>query len=319
MYTLCSKITIEDIFFESITDVKIERSIHKLGAKATIKMPITALLKTSSKPIAEMVEVAEQVNVGDKVAIYLGYNGDLKLEFVGYIKQKNYTQPLELICEDECYTTRNRNVSLSGTQTLEACLKACGLSVRYAVSLTLKNFVVDNKSAVWVLGKLQSDYGLHIFFDMDGHVIASRAYGLSSSRVKYQLRNNVICDDELKYQLASDVPLKIKAICFLKDGTKEEGEIGIEGGAQKTLYFYDVESKEELKALAQQELERYSYDGYEGKLTTFLQPYAEPCMLAELVDEQYSDRNGIYFIEAVEVSFGLSGARRIVEIGIKSN
>ncbi len=319
MYKLCSKIIIGGMSFEGITDVKIERSIHKLGAKATVKMPITALLKTSGEPIAEMVEVAQQIKVGDKISIELGYDENYNEEFVGYIKQKNYTQPLELICEDEYWTTRNRNVSISGTQTLEDCLLACGLLVRHASKLTLKNFVVDDKPVSWVLGKLQSDYGLHIFFDMTGKVIASRAYELSSTAVKYKLRHNVIRDDELKYQLASDMKMKIKAVCYMKDGTKVEGEMGTDGGAQKTLYFYDVESNEELKVLAQQELERYSYDGYQGKITTFLQPYAEPCMLAELIDEQYADRNGTYFIEAVEVSFDTSGARRIVQLGIKSN
>lgn len=308
---------IGSVQLRGITEVHIERSVHKLGAVARIKMPVSALLRTSGTPVAEMVEVASQINVGDEVRIKLGYNEKLELEFVGYVKQKNYAQPLELVCEDEYWTCRNRNVSLSGTQTLEDCLSACGLTVRHAASLTLKNFVVDDKSVAWVLGKLQSDYGLHIFFDMDGKVIASRAFELSSSTVKYKLRTNVIEDNQLKYQLASDVRLKIKAVCYLRDGTSVEGEIGADGGAKKTLYFYDVENVEELKSLAQLELERYSYDGYQGKITTFLQPYAEPCMLAELTDEQYGERNGTYFIEAVEVSFGTSGGRRIVQLGMK--
>lgn len=318
MYKLCSNITIGSVRFEGITDVKIERSIHKLGAKATIKMPITAVLRTSGEPVAEQVEVASQINVGDMVSIELGYDDELKKEFVGYVKQKNYTQPLEIICEDEMWACRNRNVSTFGTQTLEDCLSACGLSVRYVVTLTLKNFAVDDRSVAWVLGKLQTDYGLHIFFDMDGNVIASRAYELSSDTVKYKLRHNVIRDDELKYQLASDVKMKVKAVCYMRDGTKVEGEMGTDGGSAKTLFFYDVESQAELKTLAQQELERYSYDGYEGKITCFLQPYAEPCMLAELIDEQYGERDGTYFIEATEVNFGTSGARRIVSVGMKN-
>ena len=73
-----------------------------------------------------------------------------------------------------------------------------------------------------------------------------------------------------------------------------------------------------MKALAQEELKRYSFDGYRGKIKTFLFPYALPGMVANLEDKVYNERSGDYFIEAVDVLFGMSGTRRIVEIGIKA-
>ena len=69
--------------------------------------------------------------------------------------------------------------------------------------------------------------------------------------------------------------------------------------------------------LAQEELKRYSFDGYRGKIETFLFPYALPGMVAQLEDEVYRERSGSYYIESVDVSFGMGGARRNVEIGIK--
>ena len=122
----------------------------------------------------------------------------------------------------------------------------------------------------------------------------------------------------MKYQLANDVKLKVKAICYYKDGTKIEGEIGEEGGETKTLYYYDVKDAKELKTLAGEELKRYSFDGYRGKIETFLFPFSLPGMVAELDDPVYQERNGTYFIESTEVSFSTQGARRTVELGIKA-
>ena len=140
---------------------------------------------------------------------------------------------------------------------------------------------------------------------------------MQGETVKYRLRYNVIKDDELKYQLAEDVRLKVKAVCYYKDGTKIEGEIGEEGGETKTLYYYDVKDAGELKTLAREELERYRFDGYRGRIETFLAPYALPGMVAQLDDPVYRERGGNYYIESTEVTFGTGGARRKIEIGIK--
>ena len=315
-FILNSKLKIGETLFKGVNNVQIKRSIHSIGATATIRVPVTAVLKAKGKP-ATNIETASAVKKGDKVTIDLGYNGDLKREFSGYVKGINYKTPLEIECEDGFYLTRQKSVTLSGTMTLKDCLKKCGLQILHAVDLTLKNFAIDDKPVSWVLGKLKTDYGLSIFFDMEDKVVAGRFFDLVSDTVKYELRLNTIKDDDLKYQLAADKKLKVKAICYQKDGTKVEAKMGEDGGTTKTLYFYDVEDMAELKMLAEHELKKYSYDGYSGKITTFLQPYAEPCMVASITDPVYGERDGKYFIESTEVRFGTSGARREVSIGIE--
>lgn len=316
MYRLCSEITVAGIRFEGVNDVKVTRSINMVGATAVIRVPVTAVFKQKDEP-GTAIETAKTVKVGDAVGIRLGYNGSFNDEFRGFVKRLNYRTPLEIECEDAFFLSRQKNITLSGTMTLTECLQKCGLDVLHATSLKLKNFVADNRPVSWVLGKLKTDYGLNIFFDMEGKVIAGRAFDVVSGTVKYHLRENVIKDDDLRYQLASDVKLKVKAVCFKKDGTKVEAEIGEDHGVQKTLHFYDVEDLSELKTLAEQELKRYSRDGYDGRIETFLFPYAEPCMTAELSDAMYPDRDGTYYIEGVETTFSTSGARRLVSLGIK--
>lgn len=316
MYILSSEIKVGNKLFDGVNEVTINRSVHLPGATAIIKVPVTAVLKQKDETVTS-IETAKAIHVGDPVVIRLGYGNMMGDEFKGYVRRLNYKTPLEIECEDAFYLARQKSVTLSGTMTLEACLQECGLDVRHAVNLNLRNFVVDNKPVSWVLGKLKTGYGLNVFFDMDGRVIAGRSFDITSSTVKYELRYNVIKDDELKYHLASDVRLKVKAICFKKDGTRVEGEIGSDGGIVRTLHFYDVENTAELKSLAELELKKYSRDGYEGEIETFLFPHAEPCMIANLRDNVYPDRDGLYYIEAVKTTFGMSGARRVVSLGIK--
>lgn len=189
--------------------------------------------------------------------------------------------------------------------TLAAVLKACGLQVGYAATLTLEAFPAGpispwrgswdscRPSTAWRYGSTSR-----------GVSTPASPYKVVGDAVKYRLRYNVVKDDDLKYQRAEDVKLKIKAVCIYKDGTKVEAEIGPKDGTEKKLYFYDVKDQQELAALAAAELKRYSYDGYAGRITAFLQPYAAPCMVAEIEDEVYHERDGRYYIEGVETTYG---------------
>ncbi|MFR9545355.1 MAG: hypothetical protein SNJ29_07230 [Rikenellaceae bacterium] len=319
MFVLCCEIKIGKISFTSVHDVSIKRSLHNTAATAIIKVPVTAVLKYSGEP-STAIETAKAISVGDAVEIKLGYDGTLYTEFVGYVKRLNYKVPLEIECEDEYYLLRSVNCLFSQKKTtLKECLNTVltGIEFGEVVDLTLRNFVINNKPGTWVLSQLKKEYGLIAYFDIDGKLNVGKAHDTQGDTVKYQLRYNVINDDNLQYQNAEDVRLKVKAICYYKDGSKIEGELGVDGGEQKTLYYYDVADAEELKTLAQEELNRYSYDGYKGKITTFLFPYALPGMVASIEDTVYEERGGDFFIESTEVTFSRRGARRVVEIGMK--
>lgn len=320
MFVLSSEISIGSVTFKSVHDVQVKRSIYSLAATAVVKVPVTAVLKHEGEPPTH-IETASVIKAGDAVAIRLGYDGQLQTEFVGYVKRLNYKLPLEIECEDEYYKLRSINCVFSRKETtLKACLNEVLSGIKFGdvADLTLKNFVVNNKPGSWVLGYLKKEYGLLAYFDINGKLYVGKANSVKGETVKYVLRENVIDDKELKYQLAKDIKLKVKAVCYYKDGTKIEGELGEDGGEQKTLYYYDVKDAGELKTLANEELRRYSFDGYRGKIRTFLQPYALPGMVADLIDKTYPDRSGSYFIEAVTTSFGTGGGRRTVEIGIKA-
>lgn len=323
MYVLTCHITIGAASFKSVTEVTIKRSTHQANATALIKVPVTAVVKQEGKDEATKVETAQQINVGDAVSIKLGYDGKLREEFSGFVKRLNFTVPLEIECEDWYWKLRYNNIKMAYPQTtvkqlLNDVLSGTGASVHPAsIDLGLKNTVINNKTGAWVLEKLKSDYGLTVFFTLDGKCFAGKAYELQGSRVKYRLRWNVLKDDDLKYYRAADYKLKIEAKTYDRNGAKLEATVGADGGETKTLWFYSVTDKTQLETLAEQELQRNSFDGYRGKIETFLIPFAEPGMIAEITDPLYKVYGGSYYIESTEVSFGKSGARRKVELGIK--
>ena len=322
MFVLGCHIAIGSATFKAVNNVVIKRSTHAANATAVIKVPVTAVLKQQGKEPTK-IETAQAVNVGDPVTIKLGYDGNLKDEFKGFVKRLNYNVPLEIECEDWYWKLRYINIKKSFAKTtikdlLNAILLGTDASVHPgSIDLSLKNTVINNKTGAWVLEKLKSDYGLTVFFTLDGKLFAGKAYQVKSNTVKYQLRYNVIKDEDLKYYRAADYKLKIEAKSYDKDGTKLEASVGADGGEAKTLWFYNVTDASQLKTLAEQELQRYSFDGYRGKIETFLMPYAEPGMIAAVTDPLYNERSGNYYIESTETRFGTNGARRKVELGIK--
>lgn len=322
MFVLTSHITIGAASFKSVNKVVIKRSTYASNATAIIKVPVTAVVKQEGKE-ATKIETAQQINVGDPVTIKLGYDGNLKDEFKGFVKRINYTVPLEIECEDYYWKLRYTTIKKSYPQTtvkqlLNDVLSGSGASVHPAtIDLGLKNTVINNKTSAWVLEKLKSDYGLTVFFTLDGKCFVGKAYEIKGASVKYKLRWNVLKDDDLKYYRAEDYKLKIEAKTYDRDGAKLEASVGSDGGETKTLWFYNVPDKAHLKTLAEQELQRRSFDGYRGKIETFLIPFAEPGMVAEIEDPLYKVYGGSYYIESTEVSFGTGGARRKIELGIK--
>jgi hypothetical protein len=136
--------------------------------------------------------------------------------------------------------------------------------------------------------------------------------------VKYSLSWNVITND-LTYRNEDDILLQVKAIGITQDNKKVTvDDVGDPDGEQRTLFFYNVSDKAQLKKLAEQELQKLKYTGYEGTIDTFLYPYSEPLMHAELQDPEYGEsRSGTYVIDSVKIQFGAYGARRTVELGVK--
>lgn len=316
-------ITIGNASFTAVNEVVVQRSIHSLGATAVIKVPTTAIYKQDEEKT--MVETAKYFKRGDAVTIKLGYDGDNKIEFKGYLKQINASKPVELECEDALYLLRKKSINKSyKTVTLKNVITEITQNTAITIKsndmpdMELTNFVLKDINAAVALQKIKDDYGISVFFDIENNLYAGLAYKLKGNNVKFELQANVINFDDLKYVIEEDVKLKIKAVSFKPNGEKIEDEFGDGDGEIRTLHFYNIQDKAQLKLLAEQEIKKYKYEGYRGKITLFLTPFSQPCDIAQISDELYPERpSGNYYIESVETTFGMNGARKNVEIGVK--
>lgn len=325
--------------FRCLNACDVEKSIYKIGSRAKIKIPATARLLKDGKYIGSEA-TAKKLERGDRIDIYLGYDADLRLEHTGYIYRVNYTTPVEIECEGfefelrkDCPTKTWRSTNLKevldylvqGTgivmkeqQVLEVKTKTGTLKYKNSLpDVKFTNFVIKaGQTKLQVLQKIKDDYRLSINF-MGTSLWAGLTYTQNLGEVKYRLDWNTIKDNELKYRHADDVKLKVKAVWVKSDNTRTEVEAGDKDGQIRTFFFYNVSGKKELERIAREEMEKYKYSGYEGKITTFIQPYAIPGMVAVLEDKRYNERKGNYYIIGTKVSFGMGGARRMVELGIK--
>lgn len=315
------------IRFKAVNQVTIEKSLDSIQSRAVIRIPVSARLVYADNINTESVQSAKVFNAGDKISIKLGYDETLTDEFEGYIRKINLKTPLEIECEGMDYLLRDnltaktfQNTNLK--QVIEYVIGKELLDSKRIIldqqipAVVMSNYVIPaNLSRLNALQQLKERYGLTVFFHSN-ILYAGLDFVKYMGNVVYSLGVNTPKADELEYQTADDVRLKIKAIHINKDNTKFEAEVGEPDGSQRTLYFYSgVNSIADLKKLAQSQLDKLKYSGYTGKITTFLEPFAAPGMVAEIRDVNYPQRNGKYEIRAVNTTFGINGGRRTIETG----
>lgn len=319
-------ITIGAYTFTRCHEVVIERSTAVVQDIARIKLTLTARIAENGKA-GTTVETAKRFNPGDKVKIRLIYRNVYdKTEFTGYVKRINVGQPLEIVCEDAIYLLRRKNIkkswqSVTLKQVVNEIVKDTGIPVAGNIPLiTLSPFGLNDVDGAFALQKLADEFGLRAYIQPDGALYVGLAYTQQSGFVKYNINgknSNVVSATDLKWRNRDDVKIKIKAISIHNNNTRTEVEIGDEGGAIRTLNFYNIKSQAELTKIAKQKLDELKFDGYEGKITTLLIPQCEPGYKAQLTDSLFDERSGTYYVESVKTTYGTSGTRREVELGIK--
>ncbi|MCW3467641.1 hypothetical protein [Chitinophaga nivalis] len=350
MFKLTCQIIIGSYSFTQVNEVKIKRSIHSFVDTASIKIPATARLHTSGdlKTVSVNNAAASFMNEGDPVEIWLGYNQELQLEFSGFVKRVNAATPCEIECEGYSWPLRRKIIlqNFKG-KTLQAMLEHATADTGIRLSENIPNIklnqcLFENQNGTEVLDWIKKNLFLTVYFS--GNVLyAGLAYvelpqiaqapkegrkpidgklpALTFERekqpVRYDMGWNVIKDDQLKFRKAADVKLQIRAVTFDKNNTPVTASFGDSKDPIRTIFVPYVSAATTLRELAAGKLNELKYDGYEGKITTFLQPFSQPGTEAKITDRQYKEREGTYLLESTEVTFGTGGARRICEVGVK--
>ena len=78
------------------------------------------------------------------------------------------------------------------------------------------------------------------------------------------------------------------------------------------IRYYDVKNRESLILSATETLKDRAYDGVDGSLTTWLDPFVSYGTEAIVEDPDYPNRSGTYFITEVNTTLSSQGAMRQV-------
>ncbi len=311
------------INFKSVNNIEIDYDLDKIGSSAKIKIPSSARLVFYDKtkmPVS--TNTASQFKRGDKISISLGYNSELIEEFTGFIYRLDLGTPLVIECEGyEFQLRRACDTKTWRSTTLKDILSYLveGTDIDLSVDipeLNISSYVIPkNINRLEALRRLKENFGLTVVF-YNNILYAGLDYTSELGDVIYKIGVNTLKDNELKYQYADDVKIRLTAIEIEKNNSRIKVEIGDSDGELRTHFFYDkFHHKSDLEKIAKKLLLDYKYDGYTGKLTTFLKPFAMPGMVAIISDPDYKERAGRFEIRSVKTTFGTGGGRRSVELG----
>jgi len=306
-------ITIGKYYFEHVHELSIVKSRKRIANTATIKLP--------NRYSGEFL--CNHIKGGDPVSISIGYNDELREEFVGYISEVEFNTPVVITCEDEIYNLKRRKPTAKSwpSTTLAEVLKYLvpDATLTGVPDVTLAPFYVyADKSVASALQELRDNFGLEINFrgkNLFVGVPLTEPDAANAETVIYDIEKNVI-DPRLNFRRAEDVRIKVNAKSITADNKVLTAEAGDADGSSTTMHFYNITSVAELQRQAEEKLKVLKYDGFRGSLTTFGLPYVEPGNVARIIDRRFDNiRTGSYFVDSVETTFGVNGFRREVEIG----
>ena len=276
-------------------------------------------------------ELEKIVKRGDAVLVKLGYDNDLRTEFVGYVKAVKPNSPLQIECEDALFLTRRElpnkvfknttaveilrytvnelNKTLPKTQQLEVVAEATGFQYR--------TFSIHQATGFEVLEKLRTDTGLAIFA-RGQKIHLHLQYGYKAGQqVNYDFAKNIEDSNELEYARAGETKLLVKVTGKDAKGKKLEAKAGEQGGDVQVINRPTVSDLGALQKIAQQTLNAKQYEGYRGAIRGWLLPYCEVGYSARVKDAGYPERAGRYYVSSVKTEFSANGGVRNVGLSIK--
>jgi len=300
--------------FRSVNGIEIESSWRKLTDTCKIVLPRRIVILNG--------DINEVVKRGSKVEVYLGYNGDLRLEFVGYVVRLDARVPFTIECEDEMWKLKQVTFSKSyRNASVKEIIALIWPGKTNIVDFNIGEYRIDRATGAAVLGDLQTNYNVYSWFTYDQEPVLNVSLGgydfqKLSNRHVYNMKANVATND-LIYRRKEENKIRILATSTNKGGVVIRTEVGDLEGEPVKLDDKKGMSEDALKQLAISELNRLQYDGYKGTITGFGVPSAEHNDIAVVVDPEYPEREGAYMIDSVKKTFGTGGYRRQITLGVR--
>jgi hypothetical protein len=267
-------------------------------------------------------QVRETFRRGDKVEVRFGYNGQLPIEFNGYIIDVEDSEHLVFKCQDEMYKLKSGTVNYNKKNcNLQELLTVIAPGYVYdAADAELGNVRIKDISPSQVLQEIKDGYGIYTYF-RDGVLISGKIN--QGSAVRYVLnydKDRNIKAHSLTYKRAEDVRAKVKVSSVLRSGQKLEVTVGDADGNQSEIELFGITNMADLKAKAEAKLAVIKSDGFEGDVTLFGIPKVRFGDEVELRSALHPERNGAHYIDATTCKYVTgSGIERVIKIGLKAS
>lgn len=274
----------------------------------------TAALATEAKVQKNKLVFSE----GDKVTVSLGYDGKNKPRFTGYIKRINQTERLELECEGYSYLLpKVFNKSYASTTVKDILTDLTGgTDIKIAdktADVKVQNVRFKNASGLQVLDWIQKELHLAVYFDFDS-IYAGTLYGWQKDTVKLRLGWNTVDDKDFRKRktdknvliqlVAKDSRGSVKKTKSDERRYSQTREVKIKAGLDAAI----------MKQIANDLQSRENYRGYEGSITCFLIPALQKSNVAQISDNRFPERAGLFFVETIEGSFDSGGGRQKITL-----
>lgn len=304
MYVVMSSVvTIGSTTIRNIQSCEAIKSVSELSNSATVVIP--KQINYKDKYILDVIKV------GDPVTIKLAYDGVLNNEFSGYVRKISTEAPISIECDDEFYPLRQTNFIKSySAVTLKQLLTDLKLPFKIdCPDVKLGKFNIDNASAFNVLEELQKQYGFYskieaktlfvgFAYDWKNNITRNHTYTLGVDTKK----NN------LEYKTVKDFKIKVRACSNQPKGKKITVEVGCKDkdASVRTLNI-PGKTEAELRAIANSNLAKISFDGYQGSIDGFGMPMTQAGDSLTVVNPEFKNRTGTYLIDKVEVKYNDQG------------
>jgi hypothetical protein len=310
------------IRFQVAKYIKIDKSIHKLANTSVIHLPRE--FRANERVDFKEANLLSFMKIGDSIKIELGYDGNLKTEFEGYLKNIGAEIPTVLECEDEMYQlkrTSKFNKTFSSVSLKEVLsLIAPGYEI-ICPTVTFGKYSIENATAFEVLEGLR-EFGIRASFK--GKVLyAGMMIDFKTLATHYfEFGMNIRESSDLKYLTEQNKAVKVKAISLQKGSSKKVTyEYGEAINGERTLHAPTNLNLTELKKWTEDYYKNIVFEGYEGTIDGWCYPRTEPGDTLKLVDPNYPDqhRDGKFLIESVEITvddeFGIK-RKNAISVGL---
>lgn len=297
--------------FEKITSCEIERDADALTATCKLTLP---------RKVKWEGQTSNPIRRGDKIKVWLGYDDDLELAFVGYVLRKGFKTPIEIFCEDEMFMLKQKPCVKKAYKSVDIQTLLSDQNLCYDIKVlgeqSIGQYRTNFETVAELLAHLKENSIRTFFRFEDGKPVLYCGvlfdHGTELRQV-FETGVNIISDSSLDEQKAEDVKIKLKVVSLQPDNKKKiKVEVGDAEGERRTLHCYG-KTEAEAKAWGEQELERLKRDGLTGSFQTFGH------MLLDRLDiigiKIDGERKGKYQIQKNTITYGSSGFRQDITLG----